>query len=42
MKVAVNGQAKVLTPLELERLFRDGLIKNCDRTLFAILGKTYT
>ncbi len=36
MKVTGNGQAKVLTTLELERLFRDGLIKNRDRCLFAI------
>ena len=36
MKVAGNGQAKVLTVLELERLFRDGLIKSRDRCLFTI------
>ncbi len=36
MKVKGNGQAKVLTTLELERLFSDGLISARDRTLFAI------
>ncbi len=36
MKVTGNGQAKVLTAMELERLFSDGLMKNRDRCLFAI------
>ena len=36
MKVSGNGQAKVLTAIELERLFSDGLIKPRDRCLFAI------
>lgn len=36
MKVTGNGQAKVLTAKELERLFKDGLIKNRDLCLFAI------
>ena len=36
MKVAGNGQAKVLTAIELERLFSDGLITSRDRCLFAI------
>ncbi len=36
MKVAGNGQAKVLTTAELKQLFSDGLIKPRDRCLFAI------
>jgi len=36
MKVAGNGQGKVLTANELQRLFSDGFIKDRDRTLFAI------
>ncbi len=36
MKVTGNGQAKVLTAIELSRLFSDGLMKNRDRCLFAI------
>ena len=36
MKVAGNGQGKVLTAAELERLFSDGLVRSRDRTLFAI------
>ena len=36
MKVSGNGQAKVLTAIELERLFSDGLTKPRDRCLFAI------
>ena len=36
MKVAGNGQGKVLTAAELERLFSEGLVNLRDRTLFAI------
>ena len=36
MKVAGNGQGKVLTAAELERLFNDGFVRGRDRTLFAI------
>ena len=36
MKVAGNGQAKILTTAELEQLFSEGLIKTRDRCLFAI------
>lgn len=36
MKVNGNGQAKVLTSKELERLFKEGLILPRDRCLFAI------
>lgn len=36
MKVAGNGQGKILTPKELRRLFTDGLLKPRDRVLFGI------
>jgi integrase/recombinase XerD len=36
MKVAGNGQGKILTPDELRRLFTDGLLKERDRALFGI------
>lgn len=36
MKVKGNGQAKVLTAAELERLFKEGLTSKRDRALFAI------
>ena len=36
MKVSGNGQAKILTAIELEQLFSDGLINSRDRCLFAI------
>ena len=36
MKVNGNGQAKVLTPAELARLFSDGFTSKRDVTLFAI------
>jgi integrase/recombinase XerD len=36
MKVSGNGQGKVLTTAELQRLFSDGFIHSRDRTLFAI------
>ena len=36
MKVQGNGQAKVLTPSELQQLFKFGLTSQRDRTLFAI------
>ena len=36
MKVAGNGQGKVLTAPELKRLFNDGFSSSRDRTLFAI------
>ena len=36
MKVSGNGQAKILTAIELEQLFSDGLIKPRDKCLFAI------
>jgi integrase/recombinase XerD len=36
MKVKGNGQAKVLTSTELERLFDQGFVSKRDRTLFAI------
>ncbi len=34
MKVSGNGQAKILTAIELSQLFSDGLISNRDRCLF--------
>ena len=36
MKVAGNGQGKILTPDELRRLFTNGLLKERDRALFGI------
>ncbi len=36
MKVSGNGQAKILTALELEQLFDDGLTSTRDKCLFAI------
>ena len=36
MKVAGNGQAKVLTTSELKRLFKEGFVKERDLCLFAI------
>ena len=36
MKVSGNGQAKILTAMELKQLFSDGLICDRDRCLFAI------
>ena len=36
MKVNGNGQAKVLTAAEMERLFKEGFISERDRALFAI------
>lgn len=36
MKVSGNGQAKILTPDELRRLFTDGLRSHRDRALFGI------
>ena len=36
MKVSGNGQAKILTAIELSQLFSDGLINSRDRCLFAI------
>ena len=36
MKVAGNGQGKVLTAIELKRLFSDGFNSSRDRCLFAI------
>jgi integrase/recombinase XerD len=36
MKVAGNGQGKILTPDELRRLFTDGLLTERDRALFGI------
>jgi integrase/recombinase XerD len=36
MKVAGNGQGKILTPEELRRLFTDGLRSPRDRALFGI------
>ena len=36
MKVAGNGQGKILTPDELRRLFTDGLRSDRDRALFGI------
>ena len=36
MKVAGNGQGKVLTANELKRLFSDGFVSDRDRALFAI------
>ena len=36
MKVAGNGQGKVLTTAELKRLFNDGFLGERDRCLFAI------
>ncbi len=36
MKVAGNGQGKILTPDELRRLFTDGLLTSRDRTMLGI------
>ena len=36
MKVNGNGQAKVLTAAEMERLFKEGFTSSRDRALFAI------
>jgi len=36
MKVAGNGQGKILTPEELRRLFTEGFTRERDRTLFGI------
>jgi integrase/recombinase XerD len=36
MKVAVNGQGKILTPDELRRLFTDGLRSDRDRAMLGI------
>jgi integrase/recombinase XerD len=36
MKVAGNGQGKILTPMELRRLFTEGLRTPRDRALFGI------
>lgn len=36
MKVAGNGQGKILTPEELRRLFTEGFTKERDRALFGI------
>jgi integrase/recombinase XerD len=36
MKVAGNGQGKILTPEELKRLFSEGLQSSRDRALFGI------
>ena len=36
MKVNGNGQAKVLTAAEMERLFKEGFVSKRDRALFAI------
>jgi len=36
MKVAGNGQGKVLTAAELQRLFSEGFVRDRDRILFAI------
>ncbi len=36
MKVAGNGQGKILTPMELRRLFTDGLLKERDRAMLGI------
>ena len=36
MKVSGNGQAKILTAVELEQLFSDGLTSTRDKCLFAI------
>ena len=36
MKVAGNGQGKILTPEELRRLFTDGFTRERDRALFGI------
>ena len=36
MKVSGNGQAKILTTLELSQLFSDGLTSTRDKCLFAI------
>jgi integrase/recombinase XerD len=36
MKVNGNGQGKVLTPAELEKLFEEGFTRERDRALFAI------
>jgi integrase/recombinase XerD len=36
MKVAGNGQGKILTPEELRRLFTEGFVRERDRALFGI------
>jgi integrase/recombinase XerD len=36
MKVAGNGQGKILTPEELSRLFTEGFVSERDRALFGI------
>ena len=36
MKVAGNGQGKILTPEELKLLFAEGFVGECDRALFGI------
>ena len=36
MKVQGNGQAKILTPLEMQKLFAEGFTCERDRVLFAI------
>ncbi len=36
MKVAGNGQGKILTPEELRRLFTEGFVRDRDRALFGI------
>ncbi len=36
MKIAGHGQAKILSPDEIERLFQDGLVGNRDRALFGL------
>ncbi len=36
MKVAGNGQGKILTPEELRRLFTEGFVRERERALFGI------
>ena len=36
MKVAGNGQGKILTPEELKLLFAEGFVRERDRALFGI------
>ena len=36
MKIDGHGQAKILTPVEIELLFSEGLLKQGDRTLFGV------